>query len=147
MGGSIEEGRGRDGDKAMSEEAAYTNMPEKTYRSGAGKPVAEEGKYKSIPAILPLAPGGVYAVKWETREKWAEPLKILPVEYSPPLGAPNPSNPLVFFEMRAGGYYLGRVGTFFLHFFTTIFAKTTVTPPNTPPNTTKHRQLMTVWST
>ena len=26
-----------------------------------------------------------------------------------PLGAPNPDNPVCFFEIRAGGYYLGRV--------------------------------------
>ena len=29
--------------------------------------------------------------------------------YTPPLGAPNPDNPVCFFEIRAGGYYLGRV--------------------------------------
>lgn len=89
------------------EEGKYTNMPEA--KGPAGKPLAEEGKYKSIPAILPLAPGGVYAVKWETREKWAEPLKTPPVDYTPPLGPPNPDNPLCYFEIRAGGYYLGRV--------------------------------------
>ena len=75
----------------------------------SGEPTAEEGKYKDIPSILPLAPGGVYAVKWEQREKWAECLRTPDVPYTPPLGAPNPDNPVCFFEIRAGGYYLGRV--------------------------------------
>jgi|TARA_B110000259_G_scaffold172622_1_gene205213 cyclophilin family peptidyl-prolyl cis-trans isomerase len=75
----------------------------------SGEPTAEEGKYKDIPSILPLAPGGVYAVKWEQREKWAECLKVPEVPYTFPLGAPNPNNPVCFFEIRAGGYYLGRV--------------------------------------
>ena len=48
-------------------------------------------------------------MKWETRQKWAEPLKIVPVpEYTPPYPV-NPDNPQCFFEMRAGGYYLGRI--------------------------------------
>ena len=93
--------------KAPLEEGTYTNIPETG--GPAGKPKAEEGKYKSIPAILPLAPGGVYAVKWETREKWAEPVQTPEVEYTPPLGPPNPNNPLCYFEIRAGGYYLGKV--------------------------------------
>jgi peptidyl-prolyl isomerase F (cyclophilin D) len=75
----------------------------------SGKPTAEEGKYKDIPSILPLAPGGVYAVKWEQREKWAECIKTPDVPYAPPLGPPNPANPLCYFDVRAGGYYLGRV--------------------------------------
>ena len=75
----------------------------------SGEPTPEEGKYKDIPSILPLAPGGVYAVKWEQREKWAECLRTPDVPYTPPLGAPNPDNPVCFFEIRAGGYYLGRV--------------------------------------
>ena len=75
----------------------------------SGEPTAEEGKYKDIPSILPLAPGGVYAVKWEQREKWAECLKTPEVPYAPPLGAPDPANPTCFFDIRAGGYYLGRV--------------------------------------
>ena len=75
----------------------------------SGEPTPEEGKYKDIPSILPLAPGGVYAVKWEQREKWAECLSTPDVPYTPPLGAPNPDNPVCFFEIRAGGYYLGRV--------------------------------------
>ena len=87
-------------------EPVYKDIP----KGMQAVPEVEEGKYKDIPSVLPLAPGGVYAVKWETREKWAEPIKILPVpDYTPPLGAPNPNNPLCFFEMRAGGYYLGRV--------------------------------------
>lgn len=78
-------------------------------RTMSGKPTAEEGKYKDIPSILPLAPGGVYAVKWEQREKWAECIKTPDVPYAPPLGPPNPANPLCYFDVRAGGYYLGRV--------------------------------------
>ena len=74
-----------------------------------GKPTETEGKYKDIPSVLPLAPGGVYAVKWEQREKWSQPIQTPEVPYDPPLGPPNPSNPRCFFEIRAGGYYLGRV--------------------------------------
>jgi hypothetical protein len=47
--------------------------PGKINKPGSGVPEPEEGKYKDIPSILPLAPGGVYAVKWETREKWVGP--------------------------------------------------------------------------
>ena len=75
----------------------------------AATPTPEEGKYKDIPSILPLAPGGVYAVKWEQREKWAQCIETPEVPYTPPLGEPNPNNPLCFFEVRSGGYYLGRV--------------------------------------
>ena len=75
----------------------------------AATPTPEEGKYKDIPSILPLAPGGVYAVKWEQREKWAQCIETPEVPYTPPLGEPNPDNPLCFFEVRSGGYYLGRV--------------------------------------
>ena len=75
----------------------------------AATPTPEEGKYKDIPSILPLAPGGVYAVKWEQREKWAQCIETPEVPYEPPLGEPNPDNPLCFFEVRSGGYYLGRV--------------------------------------
>ena len=46
--------------------------------------VPDDAKQKDIPSVLPLAPGGVYAVKWETRVQRAEPLKITPVEYAPP---------------------------------------------------------------
>jgi cyclophilin family peptidyl-prolyl cis-trans isomerase len=68
-----------------------------------------ENGSKDIPSILPLAPGGVYAVKWETRMKRAEKLSIsIPYEYKPPFEI-NKENPKVFFEIVAGGYYLGRV--------------------------------------
>ena len=70
--------------------------------------VPDDAEKKDIPSILPLAPGGVYAVKWETRVSRAEPLKIVPVAYAPPY-AINDANPQCFFELRAGGYYLGRV--------------------------------------
>jgi len=70
--------------------------------------VPKDAKSKDIPSILPLAPGGVYAVKWETRVMRAEPLSIAPVAYKPPY-AVNESNPRCFFELRAGGYYLGKV--------------------------------------
>ena len=70
--------------------------------------VPDDAEKKDIPSILPLAPGGVYAVKWETRVSRAEPLKIVPVPYAPPY-AINDANPQCFFELRAGGYYLGRV--------------------------------------
>jgi len=44
-------------------------------------------KGKDIPSILPLAPGGVYAVKWETRMKRAEKLAITPLpDYRNPFG-------------------------------------------------------------
>jgi|AntAceMinimDraft_1070359.scaffolds.fasta_scaffold61384_1 hypothetical protein len=86
----------RDG-KSDMKEGSYSN---ESTEGAAGAPTAEEGKYKSIPSILPLAPGGVYAVKWETREKWAAPLQTPPVEYSPPLGPPNPDNPLCYFEVK-----------------------------------------------
>ena len=89
------------------DEGNYTNIKKDT--GTAGRPKAEEGKYKSIPAILPLAPGGVYAVKWEQREKWSQPVETPEVPYDPPLGAPNPENPLCYLDIRAGGYYLGRV--------------------------------------
>ena len=68
----------------------------------------EQARQKDIPSILPLAPGGVYAVKWETRVSRAEPLKITPVKYEPPF-AVNEANPRCFFDLRAGGYYLGKV--------------------------------------
>lgn len=68
----------------------------------------ERARQKDIPSILPLAPGGVYAVKWETRVQRAEPLKVTPTSYEPPY-AVNEANPRCFFEIRAGGYYLGRV--------------------------------------
>jgi cyclophilin family peptidyl-prolyl cis-trans isomerase len=70
--------------------------------------VPKDAKSKDIPSILPLAPGGVYAVKWETRVMRAEPLVITPVKYTPPFPV-NESNPQCFFELRAGGYYLGKV--------------------------------------
>lgn len=70
--------------------------------------VPDDAKQKDIPSVLPLAPGGVYAVKWETRVQRAEPLKITPVEYAPPYPV-NEANPRCFFEVRAGGYYLGEV--------------------------------------
>ena len=73
--------------------------------------VPDDAEKKDIPSILPLAPGGVYAVKWETRVSRAEPLKIVPVPYAPPY-AINDANPQCFFELRAGGYYLGRVRYF-----------------------------------
>ena len=74
----------------------------------SGEPTPEEGKYKDIPSILPLAPGGVYAVKWEQREKWAECLRTPDVPYTPPLGAPNPDNPVCFFEIRRRARYYPR---------------------------------------
>ena len=64
--------------------------------------VPDDAKQKDIPSVLPLAPGGVYAVKWETRVQRAEPLKITPVEYAPPYPV-NEANPRCFFEVRAGG--------------------------------------------
>lgn len=70
--------------------------------------VPKDAKQKDIPSILPLAPGGVYAVKWETRVSRAEPLKIVPVPYVPPYPV-NENNPRCFFEVRAGGYYLGKI--------------------------------------
>lgn len=70
--------------------------------------VPDDAKQKDIPSVLPLAPGGVYAVKWETRVQRAEPLKITPVAYAPPYPV-NEANPRCFFEVRAGGYYLGEV--------------------------------------
>ena len=48
-------------------------------------------------------------MKWEQREKWAECIKTPDVPYAPPLGPPNPANPLCYFDVRAGGYYLGGV--------------------------------------
>ena len=48
-------------------------------------------------------------MKWEQREKWAQCIETPEVPYTPPLGEPNPDNPLCFFEVRSGGYYLGRV--------------------------------------
>ncbi len=70
----------------------------------------DDAKDKDIPSILPLAPGGVYAVKWETRMKRAEKLAITPIpDYRKPLGDENRENPIVFFDIVAGGYYLGQV--------------------------------------
>ena len=37
----------------------------------------------------PPAPGGVYAVKWEQREKWAECIKTPDVPYAPPSDRPT----------------------------------------------------------
>ena len=48
-------------------------------------------------------------MKWEQREKWAQCIETPEVPYTPQLGEPNPDNPLCFFEVRSGGYYLGRV--------------------------------------
>jgi cyclophilin family peptidyl-prolyl cis-trans isomerase len=73
-------------------------------------PQDDESKGKDIPSILPLAPGGVYAVKWETRMKRAEKLAITPLpDYRNPFGKENAENPIAFFDIVAGGYYLGRV--------------------------------------
>jgi hypothetical protein len=54
-----------------------------------------EEKAKDIPSLLPLAPGGVYSVKWENRIKWGKQVEVEPVEYTPPFPV-NPSNPLCF---------------------------------------------------
>jgi hypothetical protein len=54
-----------------------------------------EEKAKDIPSLLPLAPGGVYSVKWENRIKWGKQVDVEPVEYTPPFPV-NPSNPLCF---------------------------------------------------
>ena len=73
-------------------------------------PQDDESKGKDIPSILPLAPGGVYAVKWETRMKRAEKLAITPLpDYRNPFGEAKAENPIAFFDIVAGGYYLGRV--------------------------------------
>ena len=73
-------------------------------------PQDDDAKGKDIPSILPLAPGGVYAVKWETRMKRAEKLAITPLpDYRNPFGEAKAENPIAFFDIVAGGYYLGRV--------------------------------------
>jgi len=73
-------------------------------------PQDDESKGKDIPSILPLAPGGVYAVKWETRMKRAEKLAITPLpDYRNPFGEAKAENPIGLFDIVAGGYYLGRV--------------------------------------
>jgi len=72
-------------------------------------PQDDDAKGKDIPSILPLAPGGVYAVKWETRMKRAEKLAIAPLPdiYRNPFGEEKAENPIAFFDIVAGGYYLG----------------------------------------
>mmetsp|Transcript_25546 Transcript_25546/g.35237 ORF Transcript_25546/g.35237 Transcript_25546/m.35237 type:complete len:338 (-) Transcript_25546:138-1151(-) len=68
----------------------------------------EKEKFKDIPSLLPLAPGGVYSVKWEERAKWVNQIEVDPVEYTPPYPI-NPENPTCFLELRSGGYFLGRI--------------------------------------
>ena len=69
--------------------------------------VPDDAKQKTS-SVLPLAPGGVYAVKWETRVQRARPLKITPVEYAPPYPV-NEANRECFLIAAPGGYYLGEV--------------------------------------
>lgn len=63
---------------------------------------------KDVPSMLPLAPGGVYSVKWEERLKWKDQVEVVPVKYSPPYEV-NPANPVCYLDVRSGGYYMGRI--------------------------------------
>mmetsp|Transcript_31927 Transcript_31927/g.61441 ORF Transcript_31927/g.61441 Transcript_31927/m.61441 type:complete len:333 (+) Transcript_31927:94-1092(+) len=63
---------------------------------------------KDVLSTLPLAPGGVYSVKWEARRKLSKQIDVDPIAYETPYPI-NLSNPFCFLELRSGGYYLGRV--------------------------------------
>jgi hypothetical protein len=54
-----------------------------------------DGKPKDILSTLPLAPGGVYSVKWENRIKWGKQVDLESVAYTPPFPV-NPANPRCF---------------------------------------------------
>ncbi len=55
------------------------------------------------------AQGTVYGNSWEQRQTNAAAVRVTPVPYVPPLGAPLASNPRCYMSVRAGGVSLGRV--------------------------------------
>lgn len=95
----------------MDDFAAYERSRHTEW--GPQKAGAADGPTKSIPAALPLAPGGVYSLGWETRMLNARKEATFDSDadeaYVPPLGAPDPANPTAWFDLRVQGAPLGRV--------------------------------------
>lgn len=50
---------------------------------------------KDVLSTLPLAPGGVYSVKWEARRKLSKQIDVDPIAYETPYPI-NLSNPFCF---------------------------------------------------